>query len=93
MLIDLVATFKLKIILMRAECFTEVLNQSVDRGFYCLYSPPSSQPRRPGTSSRVLRKRCLSALQDFCREERPHKAIVVLSSTGSMLFYFTVLVK
>ena len=37
LLIDLVATFKLKIILSRAECFTEVLNYSVDRGFYCLH--------------------------------------------------------
>ena len=31
---DLVATFKLKIILLRSDCFTEVLNYSSDKGFY-----------------------------------------------------------
>ena len=33
-MIDLVASFKLKIILLRAECLTEVLNYSIDRGLY-----------------------------------------------------------
>ena len=37
----------------------------------------SSQPRRPGTGSGVLRKRCLSALQEFGREEWPPNAVIV----------------
>ena len=57
-----------------------------------LHSTPSSQPRRLGTGSGVLRNHCLSALQEIGREERTPKVFVVLSSTSSMLFYFTVLV-
>ena len=68
---ELVAASKLKFILLRADfdyCgnWTSQVTKVLQ-----LHSPPSSQPRRPGTSSGVLRKRCLSALQEFGWEEQP----------------------
>ena len=67
--IELVATSRLKFILLWVDfnywgSWTSQVTKVLK-----LYSPPSSLPRRPGTSLGVLRKRCLSALQEFGWEE------------------------
>ena len=60
------ATFKLKDLTAESRVFLLRYWTSLLFAF-----STSSQQRRPGTGSGVLRKRCLSALQDIGREEHP----------------------
>ena len=59
---------------LTAECRGVLLSYWITLLFAC---STSSQPKRPGMGSGVLRKRCLSALQEFGREERPPNTVVV----------------
>ena len=82
-MIDLVAAFKLKIILLRSECFTESLDQSI----VCMLHQFSAKKTRNklGGPEEALFELSLGV----GREERPPNAVVVYPK--KVLHYFVLL--